>query len=122
MYQRDVLTITLYKCTFILPLKVIMAETNQIYAVLKQFGCSRNPTVDALTVGFFVNSTESIMTFYKPVIKYINKRLGDIVRPNNNVSDRVDCGFQTMHAMSLLVTEAQDLADQYLQLDVALLQ
>ena len=44
-----------------------MTKKTQIKVILKQFGCSRHPKVDALTVGLGVNSTESIMTMDKPV-------------------------------------------------------
>ena len=50
-----------------------MAETTQIKAVLRKFGCSRHLLVDALTVGFGVNSTKYIITMGKLVTKEIEK-------------------------------------------------
>ena len=52
-----------------------------IKADLKRFGCIRHPAVDELTVSLGVNSTKFIMTMYKPIIKYIKKRLGYSIYP-----------------------------------------
>ena len=60
-----------------------MSEMNHIKSALNRFGCSRHLTVDSLTVGLGVNSTESIMEMDKLVIEDIKKRLGYLMDTNN---------------------------------------
>ena len=78
--------------------------------------------MDSLTVGLDANSTKSIMTTNKPVIKDIKKRLGNLIEPNDTASYRLYYGLQTMQYIDFLDIEVQDLANRGLQEDAMLLQ
>ena len=58
--------------------------------------------MDSLTVGLGANSTKSIRTMNKIVIKEINKLLGNPVCPKDTKSDRVDYDLQTVKVIDFL--------------------
>ena len=63
-----------------------MNEKNHIKEVLWKFAYSISPTPEAITTDLGVNSTESIMTMDKPVIKEIKNRLEIIVDSTVNTT------------------------------------
>ena len=64
-----------------------MNKKKSIKEVLWKFGCGRAPTLEDITTYLGVNTTESIVTMDKSVIKKIKRRMTILVNSNNTAED-----------------------------------
>ena len=58
-----------------------------------------------------VNSTESIITTDKPIIKEIKKWKGNLIDPNVTTMEKVDYGLKTMQTIKLIFIAVKDLVN-----------
>ena len=98
-----------------------MSEKRHIKAVLKWFGYSRAPIIEAIRTDLEVDLTEYIMTIENSSQRR-SRRGWNFFYYNVNVSTLVDCGLQKMYAIGFMSKAIQDITNCGIMPNMELLQ